>query len=316
MKILYVDAVGTRGVAEKFAACLNKYHGPQHEARAMVSCSFFGTRMPGEPLPPNLWDVRDFGLRDNCLQWADVVHLIQQTSYRSIGRADMIGKKPTFYQRFTTIDKGDWAKRIWQDADWDHMKFVLVAEGWPRTAIARRTHTLLPAPFPIEDEEYQPVPVSERRPVICFTPMNKNPGPPAPKAVSQTATALKGHALDLISRKPWIYCMQRKARSWVGIDEVETNVVHFSAFEFMALGVPCISRFDENTRRTVCEATGADRLPLVNADLASLRVAADEYMAKGPEEMERISIDLRAWMERYMHPRDVMARYLAMYSGG
>lgn len=310
MNVLYVDATGTRGIAEKFAACLNRYH-PDHAARACVPASFFD-RTPGK-LPSHLYDVRDRAVLGDCIYWADVVHLIHQTSWRSIGRPDMIGKKPTVYQRFTLVDKGDWAKRIWQREDWKHMRFVVVAEGWRNSAWNDYAYTLMPAPFPIEDPEYQPLPIAERDRRVFFSAMNRNEGPPAPKAFDQTCKVLQGLKSAILYRKPFAESMRERARSWVSIDEVATPVIHFAAFESLALGVPCISRFDDLTLGAVKTATGAESLPLLNADLASLRVAADEALAVDADRMGQISGELRGWMERYMHPRDVMARYLAFY---
>lgn len=315
MKVLYVDQVGTRGVAEKFLRCMRRYHAPEHEARAAVSYSFFDRE--AKKLPSGLVDVRDREQVRASLEWSDVVHLIHQTSYRSLGLADWLGKRPTVYQRFTLLDKGDWYPKLWQPEDFQHLKLALVAEGWQRYPLWRGLdYTILPAPFPIEDPEYRPVPVSRRKRQACFTPMSKKAGPPAPKAFDQTVEALNGVKLDVVHRKPFALCMARKAVSWVGIDEAETPVIHFSAFEFLALGVPCVSLFDELTERTVMEATGAASLPLLNADIASLRVAVDGVLALPAERMEEISTELRGWMERHMHPRDVLARYLELYRGG
>ena len=314
MKVVYIDQVGTRGVAEKFAACLNRYHGHLHEARACVSYSFADRSK--DPPPPPLWDVRDSAQVRACIEWADVVHLIHQSSYRALKCQEWIGRKPTVYQRFTLIDKGDWYPRLWEAGDFKHLRLALVAEGWQRYPLwSGLDYTILPAPFPIEDLAYRPIPVGQRKRQACFTPMSKKPGPPAPKAYDETVKALQGIKLDVVFRKPFAECMKRKARAWVGIDEVATPVIHFSAFEFLSLGVPCVSLFDELTERTVKEATGAASLPLLNADAASLRVAIDSALALDEDRMAEVSAELRGWMERHMHPRDVLGRYLELYRG-
>jgi len=311
VKVLYVDAVGTRGAAERLAAGANKYHAPANEARALVACSFFDR---GKPVRPPLWDAKNPGARDACIEWADVVHMIHQTSWRSIDRADMIGKKPTIYQRFTLVDKGDWYATLWRPEDFKHMKLALVAEGWQRYPLWRGLdYTILPMAFDLGDPLFQPAPIADREKKIFFGVMNKKNGPPAPKAYESTVKALKDLKLDVAFQKPYDECMARRARSWCSIDEVATPMLHFAAFESLAQGVPCITRFDALTEATVKEATGATSLPFLNADVESLRVAVDQALSVDPENMARISSELRGWMERHMHPRAVLAQYLALY---
>jgi hypothetical protein len=313
LKVLYADAVGTRGAAERLAACLARYHGQSHEARALVSCSFFRR---GEPVGPPLWDAKDPAQRDACLDWADVVHLIHQTSYRSIGRPDMIGRRPTVYQRFTLLDKGDWYPRLWDAEDFKHLRLALVAEGWQRYPLWRGLdYAILPMVFDLEDPLLQPAAIAEREPRVFFGVMNKKDGPPAPKAYERTVKALRGLQLNVAHRLPFADTARLRQRSWVSIDEVLTPMIHFSVFESLAQGVPCVTRFDALTESTVKEATGADSVPFLNADVESVRVAVDQALSVDEEGMGRISSELRGWMERYMHPRDVMARYLALYGG-
>lgn len=310
MKILYASTTPTRGIAEKFVRAVNEY--TEHEARGLISRSFFDRER--SRFDPPLYQIGDPALRDACLDWADVVHLIHETSPASLGRRDILGKKPVFYQRFTLIDKGRWYLKIWPEEDLARVRLLLVAEGWQRYSLWKdKTYKMLPAIFPIDDPSHTPIPVAKRKHVVTFATMNAKDGPPAPKGLLKTKRELEGLGLDLIFRVPFEECMRRKAASWVGIDEVVTPILHFSAFEYLSLGVPCLSWYDEISMQTVLEATGASYLPILNTDLSDLFSATSSVLLKDDAWMEEKSVELRRWMEKYMHPRKVIEQYVELY---
>jgi hypothetical protein len=310
MRVLVVDASMVRGFAERLCSAVNE--GGRHQARCLIAGSWYDQSTWNGDFSPKspVYSLREKGSVAECLEWADLVHFLQATSYRTIGRTDLIGRKAAAWQVFGSVDqRWEVYGPIWTDADRSKIRQGVVAEGWSRDRYwSRWEHAELPGLFTIWDRHHQPLPIWKRGRQASFAPMSKKSAA-APKAYRETQDALRRLPLDLMHRIPWDDCMRRKARAWVGIDEVVTPMVHFSGFEYLALGVPCLSSFDEATERSVREATGADRLPFLNASLATLRVEVERCLAAKDEEWAARCVEVRKWMERHYDPREGVKRY-------
>jgi len=318
MNVLVVAQDYIRGFAERLIWAIETH--TQHNARGLFKkrspSRYVGSLQLSRP-----WLATDREEVDSAVQWADIFHCVHGSTLRTIGRPDMIGKKPTVWQMFTQWDHHHrrmpaWYARTWRDGDERHIRRALVAEGWQRYDLWRRDgieFTHLPSIFPIHQPEYLPVPVIERRRAVSYAVMNKKDELPAPKGYKETRRALKSFDHDFMIKISFEECLTRKAHSWCGVDEVITPVVHFSAFEYAALGVPCFSQYDDRTVRAIRDVTGCTVLPFNNVCLGELRGGVRWIMEHEDDAMTEKSSWIRSWMEQYYDPAENVQRYLELY---
>lgn len=315
MKILVIDPDYTRGGAERIVWATNAH--TEHEARGLFRRSEPPSRYAGSMLLPPAWSLARRRDVRAATDWADVLHFVHAASPRSIGRPGLIGRRPMVWQMFTQWDptarRAKWYERLWLERDLRGVRRAVVAEGWQRYPLWRgKRFSLLPAVFPIDQPEFMPLPVAERRRAVSYAVMHTGGGV-APKGYGETVEALRGLPQDVMHKVPFLECMRRRGLSRCGVDEVVTPVVHFSAFEYLSRGVPCVSWWDELTENTVKEATGCEHLPLTNANIESLRSVVSILLDLPQEALEDLSAKLRGWMERYMHPRKTIKRYVELW---
>jgi hypothetical protein len=318
MRIAYVSLTHHAGVPERMAIAVNQYTG--HEARALVPGPWLAGKSMFRPgrTPDHLWDVRDVAQRDECLEWADVIHAIYNCSLDKLGRPDLGGRKlfvwhlatrwhPVFMTLFPTTRPN---------------RLVVSAEGWTRYGLPSLAGSeawgILPNVFLLDDPLYQPCPFGRRVRYASMSPrvgVDENAsGEPiaAPRMVPSVKEQLKGLAFHTYRSLEFEDCMRRKRRTWIGIDDVVNPLVHQSGFEYLAMGVPCVNLSDRHLKEEVARATGAVGWPFFEADMAHLRPVVAKALAAGGE-WQVLGADMRRWMERAMHPRDVIGRYVDLY---
>jgi hypothetical protein len=315
MKILIVAGESCRGAAENLVWGLSTYS--ENEVRGLCRKT---TRWPLSDWDPDkYWDVDDPEAVDEAIEWSDICHFVHACSFRSIGRPDHIGQKPAIWQMFTQWNKGsrrrtNWYDQLWEEDDHRHVHRALIAEGWDRYNLWEGlTYTLLPMIFPIDTLLVPLEPAATRFKRVSFTAMSRSDRVVAPKGVRPTLVALRKIPVDFCYRRPWEECIGRKSRSWIGIDEVVTPIFHFSGFEYLAVGVPCISRFDTISERSLKSVTGAMRIPFINASFDSLRQAVEVSLSFPEERWQEQRDEARSWMIGYYHPRDMVRHYDWMY---
>lgn len=318
MNVLILAFDTVRGAAERTIWAINTY--TEHKAKGLFKYTF-PSRYSGTLRIEKPWDLNSHSQIEKAFSWCDVIHCFHEASPRKIDRADIIRKKPIIWQMFTQWDvkqrgKVEWYEHMWAPGDLKYVRAVLVAEGWQRYDLWKSAgiqHSYLPGIFLIDLPEFKPVEVSDRKRVVSFASMKKKEGPPAPKGYDRTLLKLEGLPSDVIFRKPILKCLHRKAHSWCGIDEVVTPIIHFSAFEYAALGVPCISHYDDLTFSTISEVTGCAELPFQDATMGTLVEKIKQLLSIEAKGLEDLSGKIRSWMERFYHPRETIKRYIELY---
>lgn len=313
MKVLIISDDPVRGASETIVWGLDKY--TDIEARGLSKQSKRWALADWEP--GRFWNIHDRRQREEALGWADVCHFLHSQSYRTIGRPDLIGKKPAVWQMFTQWDKGtreaEWYPKLWKKEDFPHIRRALIAEGWGRYNLWEgHEYKLLPMIFPLWTHI---LPDWEQEPIrqVSFATMSRKKGLVAPKAVRGTIRALKGVRLDWCFRVPWKECVERKRRSWVGIDEVETPIFHFSGFEYLALGVPCISRYDMRSENDLKAVTGAAAIPFIDAEMGTLRETCEAILDIPLDIWNEERKMARNWMSTYYEPSKMIRHYVDLY---
>lgn len=318
MKILITcDPEYSRGIPERIIWTVNKY--TKHEVRGLFHKKG-PSRYIGSIDLPTAWTYQRKEEIDEAIEWADIIHFSHASSPRTIGRSDIIGKKPIFWSMNAAWDPKKripppkWYVNLWKEQDLKHVKRALIAEGWQRYGLWNGVDfVLLPGAFPIFSKEYIPTPVTGRIRRVCYGAMCKKNTLPAPKGFKETCAKLKGVEHKIMWRKPWKESMEEKASSWLAIDEVMTPIVHTSTFEYISLGVPVISHHDQLTIDTIKEVTGASSVPIIDSSFDSLKSTIDTYLRLPIDKMKTLSMLIRQWAERYMHPCDVAHRYVEFW---
>ena len=154
-------------------------------------------------------------------------------------------------------------------------------------------------------------------PIISFAPSNTNRRDWNDKGYSVVNPVLKRMRFsgeicyDLINRLPFESVMPRKRIADIGIDDVITGSYHLSALEYMSLGVPCINHIDALTEAVVKDITGADKLPLVEANKETFERVLKTLLRD--QTWPEIGDQSRKWMETYWSPEILCKHYLTMY---
>lgn len=317
MRILIADASMVRGIAERMVRCVNEF--THHEARCLIKASWYDhSTWNGQfnPEPP-VYSLHNKDSIAECLDWCDAVHFLQMTCFDTLGRAELLGSKPASWQLFGMMSGTErWRTvgRFWKPEELKKLRLSLVAEGWQRDPFwTGKNYTMLPGIFMINDEDHKPIPFAERDRIVSFAPMNKKQRV-APKGVDVTLRALKDVPVDLLYRLEFKECMQRKSKAWLGIDELVTPMVHFSAFEYLSLGIPCASSWDSVTEHAIHSVTGSN-MPFLNANVRSIRALARCAFAED-DAWRNECMAARAWMEDNYDPVGCIQKYIEFWEKG
>lgn len=268
------------------------------------------------------WFVSPAASRNEALDWADVVVGIESVTPTTLGRPGLERSKlfafewvcrqkswGTFELQFHGVDR----RRIL----WTHM-----GGGWQRDPkVLEFKPFFLPNPVPINDPFHAPVPFEERARSVSFAPSHRSPKV-APKAVDETLLALRDLPVDLVYDVPFEACMRRRAATWIGVDEVATNVYNRSSLEILALGLPCINRVDQLSVDYLLDMTGARDHPMISVHdvsdpsfegaLARLRSVVMGLLID-PDKARAIGERSRAWMERNYDPAVMIGKYVSLF---
>ena len=294
-----------------------------HSAQALVSGTWvdgkrdFGDRecCPSEVL----WNVNDPDQRDEVLESADVIHAMYNTSIHDLGRPDLARKKFCVWHLATKWNDG--FLRLFPEGT-DGVLPIMSAEGWDRygTGPWERMQQM-PVVFLIDHPAMQPLPFARRTRHASMSIRVKldttDDGRPiaAPRSSKKVAEALRGLKFRRLHGLDWQDCMRRKAQAWVGIDDVVNPLVHQSGFEYLALGVPCLNRYDDHLWGIISGTYGFILPPFCAVDFSNLRRLADEYISSSDESWRGFSALFSRYMQTHAHPRETIARYIALYEG-
>jgi hypothetical protein len=327
VKILYVSSTPFSGGHLRMAEALAKRG---HETRALTPATWepeIRELGPKRMKDGRAWWIGDQALVGECVEWAEAIHFTYSASLESLGRSDLLGRKPLVWHLATKWKPG--FMRHFPGDSAKHYRFVFSAEGWDRYELPPFGWRAVPVLYPIDDPLWLPMPFEKRARRVTMTPrlLTDEWGGkpiPAPRAVPSIQDALAGLPLAVVSGVGHREAMRAKASSWVGIDDVVNPLVHFSGFEYLSLGVPCLNRSDEHMRWQLAAITGGP-WPFVDCNLNPL--LAEDLKAGGsvaatvryifeearPENVEEKGKEARRWMEKY-YSADLMAqRYEELY---
>lgn len=319
MRVAFCSRTAHAGLPERMARALNEHTSAQ--ARALVPGTWLeGRRVfaKGEGPQGSLWNVRDREQVDDTLRWADVVHCMYNTSIQDLGRADLEKSKLCVWHLATRWNE---AFRSLFPSGPGRTIFALSAEGWDRYDLGHwGPWRRIPVVFLLDDPAYRPAAWSKRTRHVSMSPRIKldttDDGRPiaAPRSQALIAASLRGLKFRRLHGLDFRVCMRRKGTAWVGIDDLVNPLIHQSGMEYLALGVPCLNALDPHLANVLAQSYGSAP-PFLGSSLETVRAnvtAALRWPEAEARERGRVS---RAWMERNAHPRDVAARYLALYDG-
>jgi len=323
VKILYTSKTPLAGVCEKMTRSVNKYFPEEHEARCL-------NKGPGK----HRWYMRDkelcpsYSVMDpkqvaECLEWADVIHCMANVGVVFFDREDLLKKKVWVYQWHGAQI---WPfERVWKPRHYKHVRFIHIGQGWVESDQSQskffkpffEEHGAIIVPNLItgDDPIHTPLPWDKRTRGnrVAFAPSQRNPGAVNRKGIEEVKRGCRGASLDLICGVPFKECLKRKQQAKLGIDEVVTPMYHLSGLEFLAQGTPCICSYTAQTRDVLLQATGADRMPFLNAKHNTLQSRIDWWLELSEEEKKELGRDARAWFDEFYHPRQIIEKHLAVY---
>ena len=172
----------------------------------------------------------------------------------------------------------------------------------------------------IFDERLMPRYIPYSKPRVVYSPSRINAPGWDNKGYNETAPILQRLVnegvieAEIIFDHPHDHCLKRKQIGNIAIDEVITGSYHLCSLETLSQGLVTIANLDLLQIQTLCQVTGslASELPWVYASQDSLDVIL-RALTKPDAELERRQAYSRAWMERYWHPKDVVAKFERIY---
>jgi len=336
MKILYSSKTSLAGVCEKMCRTVNNYYEGTHEARVLNRgpgrhkwyCrrrthegGMVVKRDRGELVPA--YNIENKDHVSECLEWADVIHCMANVGVRYFNRPDLLTRKIWVYQWHGAQI---WPfSQVWSPADYKHVRFIHIGQGWVESDPSQSRFfkpffdkfgaIVVPNLITGDDPLHTPMPWDERNknPRVAFAPSNRSSGAVNKKGISEVKKATCGVAFDLICGVRFEECLKRKRQAKLGIDEVVTPMYHLSGLEFLAQGTPCICSFTKQTEAILMEATGADRMPFINATPATLGVKIRSWLELSEKTKMEMGSAARGWFDEYYHPRQIMAKYISVY---
>jgi len=207
-------------------------------------------------------------------------------------------------------------KRVWLPEDYAHVRWIHIGQGWTRDKFFKRfDFKIVPNLISIDDDLHRPIEIEPRKRIVAFAPSNLRRGAVNDKGVRQVERACRNLPLDLIHGVKFTDCLKRKNRAWVGIDEVISPLYHRSGLEFLSQAVPCVCSYDDFTRDCLEEAVGTRDVPFIQARPDTLAKALKQMIDMEIHEYSEHACAARLWMEKWYHPRDLLQRHLAVYTG-
>lgn len=141
------------------------------------------------------------------------------------------------------------------------------------------------------------------------------------EATKKILESVKGIEFDIIAGVSLEECLKRKADSDIVIDECVTGSYHRSGLEGLALGKMVICWVNDETKKVMLDSKSKkedmeidDRpFPFENIKIGDLQEFLNDCVQRPIEEIRRIGLKNREWMERWWHPRDIANEYLLLY---
>ena len=90
-------------------------------------------------------------------------------------------------------------------------------------------------------------------------------------------------------------------------------MMHHSGPEWLALGIPCISHYDDFTERTWKDCFGCTEMPFVNATMDTLHARVESFLSMDEEEMRGMTMECNAWAAAHLDPSVWIKRYMEFY---
>ena len=320
MKIAIVSTTYWTGLHEHMAKVFNRY--TEHEAR-VLSPGYWDTRKRFNPEYTQqgcVYSVVDPDTRNEILEWADVIQLAYTCSLHTLGRDDLLGKKVVSWflgtrwkAELQRLFPGDQAKQV---------RFIYGCEGWERYPTGPYEWTVVPVLFPIEEPAWMPIPWENRRKIASMAPRalgdlsqtgQRISAPRSPQVVTGLLRGAKV-PFDRLHNRKFPFCMARKAMAWVGIDDLVNPLVHKSGMEYLAVGTPCLNRWDSYVEGRFRDLTGGPKPPFVNTTIPTLVKTVKRALKANESLWRRRSGECRHWMETYYHPREMVKYYIDLYT--
>lgn len=337
MKILFSSKSPLAGVCELMARCINLYYPGIHEARVLNAgarrhrwyCRPADPQEKGvadsSPLVPR-YDVNNQAHVDECLEWADVIHCMANVGVNFFKRDDLLDKKLWVYQwhgaQVWSFD------RVFSPRHFKKVRWIHIGQGWIESSKRQADFfrpffekfgaKVVPNVITADDPLHMPMPWDERKPKVCFSPSNRNDNAVNGKGIAVVEKSWKGVQRDLIAGVNFEECLRRKRDAHLGIDEVSSPMYHRSGLEFLSQGVPCICSYSAEAERLLKDATGAFEMPFIQCprnDPKALRSRIRAHLGLPDRERWSLSVQARAWIETYYHPRMIIQRHVDIYEG-
>lgn len=324
MNVLYMAKTPLAGVCEKMCRVVNQYLRPDVEARVCDSGpgrhSWFSR--DAELVPA--YRIRDDRQLRQCIDWADVIHCMANVGIRSPFFARgydhqklLRTKKWVFQWHGAQI----WPfEKVWWPEDYKHVDWIHIGQGWIQTQMDFFGPFLVDWDLDIvpniiaDDPLHQPRPWDERKDKTGFAPSQRKEDAVNRKGIREMRTLIRGFQWDLIHGVAYEKCLERKSKCRLGVDEIVTPMYHLSGLEFLSQGTPCFCSMTDSTKATLKEATGAGRVPFMNANPATFRHKLRRYWEEQTDEArQQQGQEARDWFVEYYHPRSLIERYIDVY---
>jgi hypothetical protein len=320
LKIAFVTRKFQSGLPERMVEIFKKY--TDWDAVGLVpgiwnskvyrGGSFNSSNKQNEAL--GLYWIEDKDYLNHHLDTADVIYIFDSTSLPDLGRMDLLSKKTCVWHLSTKWGPG--FGHLFPENEVGRYRLIVLCEGWNRYDMGGLDWNHLPILIPIENPLFNSTPITSRFKYASMAPRAKtNFGRDgvliaAPRCYQEIKVALQGIPFKPLTNRPYRACIESKASSWVGIDDVVNPLTHGSGMEYLALGVPCINRVDENLEQLFKTVTGSNRLPFIDSDLKSLPDVVKNCLLTPVDVWEQCCVETRSWYEKYLHPRDLVKRYI------
>lgn len=313
MRILHLSDTPLSGAPLRLHSLLNKYDAA--ESRYIMWQTRAGHRFYGEPTA-SAYSHRE-ELEYLIYQWSDIIHFHNRWRRQEVFKALHLSppRKPSIIHFHSPRASEDFSDELASG-----LPIVCPAQYHPR--VFPEVSYILPNVVDIYDTAYIREYIPEGPLTVSYAPSNAH----LPKnswddkgywAVAPVLKRLhlKGEVnYQLIFKKPLDEVMQLKRLAHIGVDTVSNfcKSYHLSTLEYLSLGVPCITSYDDLIEKTVKDLTGCTTLPWVNASPDNFYKVLGGLI-KNKENMICLSNDVRGWMTTYWNPSVLCKHYISMY---
>ena len=119
--------------------------------------------------------------------------------------------------------------------------------------------------------------------------------------------------IDIITNVPLSEALHRKAKCHIFIDEVKTSSYHRSGLEAVGMGIPTICSLSESVISVIKTSANAPCTPFLNTSREELEEKLINLIEMGFEELTKLGLTCRAWMEDYWGPQAIASEYVDIY---